>query len=495
MTSLESIKSRALIGTGWSSLSTGLTRVISWIVTLIFARLFDPESYGLIAITWVCYGAAVLTRDQAVSGMVVYGPDEEVVRRRATTIALVGSLLLGVGLVAVAPALTMWTGVESQPLTVGMAVALVISSFGVTPSGLLQKRLRFAGIAASELLASIVFAVSAIAMSAAGIGVAAIGIAQVIGAVLGVVAVVIASRYFPMTTLDWQTKYGIAIYGASVFALSFATFAFMNIDTFAVASVLGGEDLGRYSLAFNIACVGAIGLSSVLNRVAFPTYSLAREHESSKSVYTDSLKLIAAVGIPVAALTAFVGPLLIEPLFGAEYSGMDSAIAILSIYGLSLLYSSTATALEKAMGTPGKATRIVILQIVLSVPLLVWLTPSFGVVGAATSVTLPIAIGSVALVARTAKAMDVSLRTVIATIQVPALSAIPLLAAIAIGRTLGGLLPTLLASAAGLSVYVIVALHLSPEVGRRLKKSRTADGGPAIDVSGDSRPGRNESDK
>ena len=471
MTTLESIKSRALIGTGWSSLSTALTRAISWIVTLIFARLFDPESYGLISISWVCYGAAVLTRDQAVSGMVIYGPGDELSRRRATTIALAVSLALGAGLIAVAPALTTWTGVEARPLIVGMAAALLISSFGVTPSGTLQRRLRFAGIAASELLASSAFAVTAIALSASRMGVMAIGVAQVIGSLLGVIAVIWASRYFPRTTLKWRSKSGTVSYGASLFALSAATFAFMNLDTFVVASVLGGEVLGRYSLAFNLACVASIGLAGVLNRVAFPAYSLARVHGGGlTSVYTESLSLVAVIGVPLVALTAFVAPLLVEPLFGQEYAGTDATIAILSIYGISLLFHSTATALQKAMGTPGTATRIVVLQILLSAPLLVWLTPGRGLVGSAIAVTLPLMAGSVTLVILTAKAIDVSLGTVLASFRAPSLSVIPLLAAIGISRAVGGWLSAVIASALGLTAYAFIASRMSPDIAGMLRR-------------------------
>jgi PST family polysaccharide transporter len=164
-------------------------------------------------------------------------------------------------LLAVSGLITSSTGHDATTLLGLFAITLVVSGVSAVPTGLVQRELRFRAQTLAELAAAVAYAGCALTLLVLGLGVNAVGIAQGIGAAVGTVIMFYLTRYRPRIAFSREALSGLVRYGFATLTAAGLTLAFTNIDTVAVAWRIGGADLGRYALAFNLAFVATVSLS------------------------------------------------------------------------------------------------------------------------------------------------------------------------------------------------------------------------------------------
>ncbi len=384
---------------GWGAVATLGTRVLAWIVTLAVASTLSPSRFGLVAICWVLYNGAALMRDQAIASTVVYGPGERRSHHALWWLTLLLSIVLGGILIALSGLITSSTGHDAQPLLALFAVALVLSGISAVPTGLVQRELRFRAQTLAELAAAVAYAGSALTLLFMGLGANAVGIGQGIGAAVGTVIMFYLARYRPRLVFSRDALSGLIRYGFATLTAAGLTLAFTNVDTAAVAWQIGGADLGRYALAFNLAFVTTVSLSAIVQRVAFPTYSSIRSDDPFlREFFLGSNRAVLFVALPIPVLLIVFGPTAIDFVFGPEYAGAGPPLQVLSLYGLIASLAAPGASLLRARGRPGLVVRALTIQLIVAIALLAILIDPFGLVGVAWSVTAAVAIGSAMII-------------------------------------------------------------------------------------------------
>lgn len=390
---------RAIRGMGWGAVATLGTRLLAWVVTLAVASTLSPSRFGLVAICWVLYNGAALMRDQAIASTVVYGPGDRRSHHALWWVTLLLSAGLGGVLIALAGLITSWTGHDARTLLELFALALVVSGLSAVPTGLVQRELRFRAQTMAELAAAVAYAGSAIPLLLLGLGVNAVGIAQGVGAAVGTLIMFYLARYRPRLAFSREALRGLVRYGFATLTAAGLMLAFTNIDTIAVAWRIGGADLGRYALAFNLAFVTTVSLSAIVQRVAFPTYSSIRADDPFlREFFLRSSRAVLFVALPIPVLLIVFGPTVIESVFGADYSGAGPPLQVLSLYGLIASLAAPGASLLRARGRPGRVVRALCIQLFVAIPLLAILIGPFGLLGVAWSVTGALALGSAIIV-------------------------------------------------------------------------------------------------
>ena len=390
---------RAIRGMGWGAVATLGTRVLAWIVTLAVASTLSPSRFGLVAICWVLYNGAVLMRDQAIASTVVYGRGDRRSHHALWWLTLLLSVALGGALIALSGLITSSTGHDARTLLALFAVALVISGVSAVPTGLVQRDLRFRAQTLAELAAAVAYAASALSLLFLGLGVNSVGIAQGVGAAVGTAIMCSLARYRPHFAFSRDALSGLIRYGFATLTAAGLTLAFTNVDTAAVAWRIGGADLGRYALAFNLAFVATVSLSAIVQRVAFPTYSSIREDDSFvRAFFLRSSRAVLFVALPIPVLLVIFGPDAIDFVFGPAYAGAGPPLQVLSLYGLIASLAAPGASLLRARGKPGLVVRALTIQLVVAIALLAVLIGPFGLVGVAWSVTAAVTVGSAIII-------------------------------------------------------------------------------------------------
>lgn len=170
--------------------------------------------------------------------------------------------------------------------------------------------------------------------------------------------------------------YGIRSYGVDLLG----TLA-LQVDQVLVVSMLSASAMGSYVVVLSLSrMLNVFQLSVVM--VLFPK-AAGHEAERVLAMTGDAVRVSAMVTALCGGSVCIVGPLLLRLLYGREYV---SAVGALRILVLEAVLSGVTFVLAQAfmaLNRPGVVTALQALGLSLSIPMMLWLIPRFGIYGAA----------------------------------------------------------------------------------------------------------------
>ncbi len=178
-------------------------------------------------------------------------------------------------------------------------------------------------------------------------------------------------------------------YGKWVMAQNVLTQANSIVESTVVGRILGTRDLGLYSRANSIASLPSSTIVQLVYKIGFPAY--ARIQDSIQKVtqgFIKSLDIALSLTLPFLFLIIFAGGPLVSILLGSKWIDMTLTMKILVV---SLTLEGLSTIIYPILEGVGKVDvrfKILFLQIILTLPLMVFFANIYGIAGAAFGITL-----------------------------------------------------------------------------------------------------------
>ena len=239
----------------WISLGgQGAQLMVRLASTVVLARLLTPDAYGLTAMVTVVTGFVGLFKSLGLATATIQAPrlSERELSGLYWINALIGVVAMLLTLV-VAPAMS-WFYAEPRvaPLMAGLSVTFLFGGFAVQPAALLRRRLEFASIAAIEVAAVAVGAVTAVLLARAGAGPWAL--------VAGVVSTELSNLVLVSVVVDWKpmrpsfnTSLGHLLgLGRDLTMFNVLNYWARNLDNFLIGRFWGAAELGLYGRAYQL---------------------------------------------------------------------------------------------------------------------------------------------------------------------------------------------------------------------------------------------------
>jgi O-antigen/teichoic acid export membrane protein len=159
-----------------------------------------------------------------------------------------------------------------------------------------------------------------------------------------------------------------------------------NFDSLLLGFLRGASDVGMYSVAYRPVTV-ALGLPVTYFLGLFPTLSraFAESLATFRGIVNASLRLAAAVSVPVGVAGTLLADPVIRFLFGPRYAPAASALQLLSWSAVLVMLRGTFRQALNAAGRPELDLRCAISSSSLNFVLNILLIPRYGIVGAATA--------------------------------------------------------------------------------------------------------------
>ncbi len=173
-------------------------------------------------------------------------------------------------------------------------------------------------------------------------------------------------------------SYGFRSYGIDLLG----TLA-LQVDQVLVISLLSPGAMGSYVVVLSLSRMLNLFQNSVV-MVLFPK-AAGRSPEGVIELTGKSARLSGLVTALCGAFVCLVGPTLLRILYGTEYVAAAEALRILV---LEVVLSGATFVLAQAfmaLGRPGVVTILQAVGLSLSIPLMLWLIPRYGIYGAAIS--------------------------------------------------------------------------------------------------------------
>lgn len=381
------------IGSALITLTLGLVRAV------LLARLLLPEHFGVAALALFFLDVAFQLQDQGLDAAMLQR-QEAGDRTRSTYITLRLMLVAtALALLGVFAFFAVPTFYESMTALQGVLLAFVgigvLRGLNGIQETLLRKDLSFGRIAIANTLASICMTIVAPYLAWIGWGVWSLVAERLMGN--GVRLAVLWSRSgawqvrpaWSRSEARAQWRFGRRVWIGSLLASLLDRF-----DNFWVGTMLGGASLGFYTRAHEFAGYPRRVMAKPLGQVFFPTFArLQDDRERLSKAFVRVSALMIRVGGWLALVLFVTAGEWIPLLLGATWRPMTVTFQVMLVYLWMAPLLQCACQLLAAVGRTEHVLRVRLTQAVIFLPVLVALSWSHGIAGAAMAVNIMMLIG------------------------------------------------------------------------------------------------------
>lgn len=364
------LRQQAAKGVIWTAAQSWGARAVSFLITLVLARLLSPDAFGLVAFATVFIAFAQIFLDQGFSDAIVQRPhlQPEHLDTAFWTNILTGCLLTAMGILAAKPLEMLFNKPQLAAVVAWLSVNFLIGSFSSVQQAILKRQLAFKSLAVRSLAATIISGIVAVVVAFLGFGVWSLVAKMLVNSLVYVLALWRVSNWRPGFHFSVPHFKELYRFGINIVGSNFVDFFSRNSDNFLIGFYLGTTALGYYTLAYNLMSVMTELLIAVPNAVVFPTFSrLIDEPARMKQSFYEVTQLQSIIAFPI-----FLGMLILAPevvifLYGQDWAPSIPVAQVLMLMGILFSAFYFYGNVIKAAGQPASRFRILTLASILNV--------------------------------------------------------------------------------------------------------------------------------
>ena len=310
----ESLKNKTIKGVAWSGIDNVTQYGVSFVVSIVLARLLSPDDYGLIGIiaifTAVCstfiyagYGTALIRKKDAT--------DEDY--NTVFLVNLVTSLFLYAVIYLCSPLIAdFFKREELIALTRVSALGMIIGALALVQQTILTKRIDFKNQTKITFIASIVSGAVGIVMALIGFGVWALVYQGLVSGIVRTMLLWIYNKWIPNLRFSNKSFQELFGFGWKLMVSSLLDTVWKQLYQVVVGKFYNPATLGQYTRANGFSELFSSNLTSVVQRVTYPVLSnIQDEKERMVVAYRKIIKFTMFISsIAMFALGAVSEPLL-----------------------------------------------------------------------------------------------------------------------------------------------------------------------------------------
>ncbi|MEV0583066.1 oligosaccharide flippase family protein [Nonomuraea sp. NPDC050310] len=368
-------------GLRWGLVARVASRLASFGMGLVLARLLAPEDFGVFAVALAAQQLLWHINDAGiVSAIVQWRGKLEEVLPTATTMVLTFSVLVYAVFWFLAPAFAGFAGNEHAATMVRtMALLIVIDGFIGVRSAVLLRRFQQGKVAIATMVGVAVQVPVAIGFALAGAGPFSFAFGALASTAVGGVLMIIWAGEPIRFGLRRDVATRLLRFGLPL-ALGLGVEALLlNADSIIVGKLFGATTLGFYLLAMNVSnwVPGLIG--EALRHVTLPGFArVADERPDDLSAKVQQIiPMLLIVLTPIAVLVAVLAPVLVPFLYGDRW--LPSAAALSFLMGLMAvrMFMNTCSDVLTSIGAVGSIALVKVVWAVALIPAL-WFGAQWG---------------------------------------------------------------------------------------------------------------------
>lgn len=320
--------------------------VLSTLSAIVLARLLTPQDYGLIGMVAIIVGFLGMFQYLGLSTATVKWA--ELNHEQVSTLFWVNiglSVVIMLLTICAAP-VAAWFFNEPRLLgiTIGYAVAILITGAAIQHEAILIRQMRFSIIAAIEISAMGIGLAAAIVAAIYGARYWALVINQLVLATVTVIGSWSACRWRPSLPVRGTNVRSMLSYGGNLTGFNITSYFARNLDNLLLGRVWGAYQLGLYSRAYQLLLMPMAQINSPLFSVAVPALSrLTDTPERYRTSYLRVLEKIAMVTMPGVVFMIATSDWLVLFLLGPQWHDTGRIFMLLGV--AAIIQPSTRTVL------------------------------------------------------------------------------------------------------------------------------------------------------
>lgn len=283
----QSLKDKTVKGVAWSGIDNVAHFGVSFLVSIVLARLLSPDDYGLIGLTAVFTAICTALINGGFTTALIRKKDATDDDYNTAFIVNLGmSLFLYVVIFICSPLIAdFFDRKELVSLTRVASLGMIIGSLALVQQTRLTKRIDFKTQTKITITASIVSGVIGVSMALLDFGVWALVAQQLVSQALRTVSLWFVNKWIPKLRFSSVSFHELFGFGWKVMASSVLDTVWKELYQVVVGKFYSPTTLGQYTRAKGFSQLFSSNLTTVIQRVTYPVLS---------NVQDDKIRMISA---------------------------------------------------------------------------------------------------------------------------------------------------------------------------------------------------------
>ena len=309
----QSLKDKTVKGVVWSGIDNVAQFGVSFIVSIVLARLLSPDDYGLIGIiaifTAVCQ---TLINGGFTTALIRKKDATDNDYNTAFIVNLVVSLLLYAVIYLCSPLIAdFFHREELVALTQVSSLGIVIGALGLVQQTRLTKRIDFKTQTKITIVASVASGIVGIAMALMAFGVWSLVVQSLTSQGLRTILLWVANKWIPQLRFSSESFHDLFGFGWKMMASGLLDTVWKELYQVVVGKFYSPATLGQYTRAKSFSKLFSSNLTNVIQRVTYPVLSNIQD---DKDRMISAYRRIIKVTMFITAICMFFLGAISEPL-------------------------------------------------------------------------------------------------------------------------------------------------------------------------------------
>jgi len=332
----QSLKSKTIKGTIWSAVDNLTQYGVTFIVSIVLARLLKPDDYGLIGIITIFTTVCTAIINGGFSNALVRKKEPTENDYSTAFIVNLGlSILLYSIVFACSPLIARFFGKEELvSLTRVSSLIMIAGAFGIVQQVRLTKRLDFKTQTKITLIASITSGSIGIVMAVLGFGVWAL-VAQGLSAqILKTIFLWIFNHWTPSMRFNKNSFNELFGFGWKMMVSGVLDSLWTQLYQVVVGKFYSPATLGQYTRAKQFSQMFSSNLTTVIQRVTYPVLSdIQDQKERMISAYRRIIKTTMFITFALMFALGAVAEPLLYCLIGEKWHEAATYLPLICLVG------------------------------------------------------------------------------------------------------------------------------------------------------------------
>lgn len=332
----ESLKNKTVKGVAWSGIDNVVQMGVTFVVSVILARLLSPDDYGLIGIITI-FTAVCATLINA-------GFNSALIRKKDCTdddynmvfvCNLVLSLLLYAVIFVCSPLIAdFFRREELTDLTRVASFAMVLGALAIVQQTRLTKRIDFKTQTKITMIASVSSGALGIVMALIGCGVWALVAQQLASQALRTVLLFFYNKWLPKLYFNSASFHELFGFGWKMMISGLFDTVWKELYQLVVGRFYSPATLGQYTRSKQFSRLFSNNLTTVIQRVTYPVLSnIQDDRERMVSVYRRIIKITMFITAICMLFLGAVSEPLLYCLIGPKWHEAAVYLPLICITG------------------------------------------------------------------------------------------------------------------------------------------------------------------
>jgi len=297
-------KSSVLNNLIWKFAERISAQLVTLIVSIILARLLDPEHYGLIALVTIFITIANVFVSDSFGSALIQKKNSDALDFSSVLYFNIGfSVVLYIILFLCAPYISKFYGPGYEiltPVTRVLGLRLILSAINSVQQAYVSRHMIFKKFFWATLFGTIFSGVVGIGMAYKRYGVWALVAQYLTNAIVGTIILQIVLNKWPICSFSWERLKGLINYGYKVLLTSLIITGYQDVRALIIGKLYSSHDLAYYDKGKQFPNLIVTNINESIGAVLFPKMSQEQDEKTKvKQIMRMSVRYSSFVMSPI----------------------------------------------------------------------------------------------------------------------------------------------------------------------------------------------------